>query len=157
MLYQLLTSGFWCKILSNSNCCSLYWKHCFPLFAFKTVFPTETLVMRILDLLELSHRYLKICLFFSIYFLSFVQLDNLYWSIYTDLYWSIELLVYWIFLIISVLLLSPSKLIFFTLVLFFISKTSVWFFLYQMFLQWDCPSIYSCWGFCSDFLVHDSQ
>lgn len=111
MLYRI---GFWFLMPNsvNSNCCLLYWKHCFPLAAFKTVFPAETLVMRILDLLKLSHRYLKICLFFSIYFLSFVQLDSLYWSVYTDLYWSIELLVYWIFLIISILLLSPSKLIF---------------------------------------------
>ena len=104
--------------------------------------------MRMLDLLELSHRYLKICLFFqSISFLLFN------WTICIDL----SILIYidplnykfteFFFFYHLHSVVEPIQIDFFTLVLFFISKTSVWFFSYQMVLQWDCLSICSFWGF----------
>ena len=110
--------------------------------------------MRMLDHLELSHKYLKICLFFqSISFLLFnwticIDLSIL---IYTDLlnYKFTEF-----FYIISILLLSPSKLIF-----------SFWFYFLLLKLQFGSfhikcfsnetvyPSIHFE-GLCSDLLEH---
>ena len=90
--------------------------------------------MRMLDLLELSHRYLKICLFFqSISFLLFN------WTICIDL----SILIYidplnykftefFFFFIISILWLSPSKLIF-----------SLWF--YFLFLKLQFGSFRIKW------------
>ena len=92
--------------------------------------------MRMLDRLELSHKYLKICLFFqSISFLLFS------WTICIDLsiLIYIDLLNYkftdFFFLYHLHSVVEPIQINFFILVLFFTSKASVWFFSYQMFLQ----------------------
>ena len=161
-----LKSTIWVSVLYLSHVMVLFSLWNFSHYFFKKIFfsaphsfypSTETLVMRMLELLELSQILKDLFFFFNLFpfFCSVGQfvLIYLYWFIL--IYWTISLLNF--FFIISILLLSPSKLIF-----------SLWF--YFLFLKLQFGSFHiRCFsnetvypsirfeGFCSDFLVHDCK